>query len=204
MNKIILASASPRRKEILEQVGVSFDIIVSDADESVIKKNKENPHLYVQELSLLKAGAAAKSIKKMHSGIHYILSADTIVCHHGEILGKPVDSMDAFEMLHALSGDCHEIYTGFCIMRVSDGFSVCNYEKTVVKFYDLSPEIIQKYLASGEYADKAGGYGIQGIGSLLVEKIEGDYFNVVGLPIAKINQVFRKEFGIDLLNPGNI
>ncbi len=193
MKKFVLASASPRRKELLEQLGLRFDILVSNADESCVKN--DSPELYVQELALLKATASYQMLQKNC----YLISADTVVCLDGEILGKPKDRQDAERMLRSLSGNWHEVYTGFCIMRAKDGYTVCSHEKSRVKFFSLTDEIIADYLNTCEPYDKAGAYGIQGVGAVLVEKIEGDYNNIVGLPLAKLNQVFLKEFNLNLM-----
>ncbi len=193
MKNFVLASASPRRKELLEQLGLRFDILVSNAEESCVKK--ESPELYVQELALLKATASYQMLQQDC----YLISADTVVCFEGRILGKPKDRRDAACMLHALSGNWHEVYTGFCIMRTKDGYTVCSHEKSRVKFLSLTDEMIAEYLNTNEPYDKAGAYGIQGLGALLVEKIEGDYNNIVGLPLAKLNQVFLKEFNLNLM-----
>ena len=194
MEKFVLASASPRRKEILEQVGLKFDIVISDADENSIKIDMP-VSLYVQELALIKANAAAKTLLKIGEKDKIIISADTIVVKDGEILGKPKDEEDAFLMLSKLSGEEHEVYTGFCIMRTKDMFSVANYEKTTVKFQEISPEKIREYIETKEPMDKAGAYAIQGKGALFVEKIDGDYQNVVGLPVFKLAKILEEEFG---------
>lgn len=193
MSKIILASASPRRRELLEQIGVDFGVFVTDADESKIDKNLP-VNLYVEEVAMAKAAAACSSAENK-----IIISADTVVYHDGKILGKPKDESDAFKMLSSLSGNMHEVYTGICIMRSSDGFAVADYEKTEVYFNSLTEDEINNYIRSKEPMDKAGAYGIQGLGALLVNRINGDYFNVVGLPLSKLAEMLRKEFEIDLL-----
>ena len=196
MNKFILASASPRRKELLSAIGLDFTVIVSEADEDSISKELE-PSLYVQELALLKAAATSKTISDNKDAI--VIAADTIVTLDNKILGKPSDTSDAFTMLKALSGRTHEVYTGYCIMRISDGMSVCKAVKTEVTFKTLTDEKINSYIASGEPMDKAGAYGIQGLGSLLIEKFNGDYHNVVGLPISSLADTLEKEFDIKLI-----
>lgn len=193
MTEFVLASASPRRKELLEVMGLDFNIVVSNADEDSISKDIPIP-LYVQELALIKAGAVAKEILNRKNAV--IISADTIVTLDGEILGKPADSKSAYEMLKSLSGRTHEVYTGYCVMRISDGKTVCNSVKTRVQFKELDDEKINAYIKSGEPMDKAGAYGIQGKGSLLIGKIDGDYFNVVGLPISALADTLEREFEI--------
>lgn len=195
MKKYILASASPRRKELLEQIGMKFDIIVSDADENIISKDMP-PNLYVEELAMLKASSTIEYLRKNHYGNCIVISADTIVTLDGKILGKPKDEKDAFEMLRTLSGKSHEVYTGICIMRSDNGFSVADFEKTVVHFNQLTDEKIKWYINTGEPMDKAGAYGIQGQGAILINKINGDYFNVVGLPLAKLVKILENEFEI--------
>lgn len=196
MIDFILASGSPRRKELLELMGLEFKVIVSQADEDSVSKDLK-PGLYVQELALLKASATAKEVLRNKNAV--IISADTIVTLDGQILGKPKDEDDAFNMLSKLSGCEHEVYTGYCVMRISDGKAVCGKVRTKVKFKDLSDDKIRGYINSGEPMDKAGAYGIQGLGSLLIEKIDGDYFNVVGLPISALADTLEDEMDIKLL-----
>lgn len=194
--EFILASGSPRRKEILSAAGVKFSVLVSDADESAV--NKDAPvGIYVQELALLKAAAAAKYVLKKKDAV--IISADTIVTLDGKILGKPRDEDDAFDMLKSLSNRAHEVYTGYCVMRMSDGFTVCSSVKTEVLFKELDDDLIRRYIRTGEPMDKAGAYGIQGKGAILAEKINGDYFNVVGLPVSALAKTLKDEFDIEIL-----
>lgn len=188
-----MASASPRRKELLEQIGIKFDIVISNADES--KVGKDMPvMLYVEELAMLKAAATADYLRKNKHGDFIIISADTVVTLDGKILGKPKSEEDAFNMLCALSGKKHEVFTGICVMRSKDGFSVADYEKTTVYFNELTDEKIRSYIKTGEPMDKAGAYGIQGRGAVLVNRIDGDYFNVVGLPLSKLSKILESEF----------
>lgn len=196
MIDFILASGSPRRKELLELIGLEFKVIVSQADEDSVSKDLK-PELYVQELALLKASATAKEVLRNKNAV--IISADTIVTLDGQILGKPKDEDDAFNMLSKLSGREHEVYMGYCVMRISDGKAVCGKVRTKVKFKDLSDDKIRGYINSGEPMDKAGAYGIQGLGSLLIEKIDGDYFNVVGLPISALADTLEDEMDIKIL-----
>lgn len=196
MEKIILASASPRRSEILKNIGLQFDVVVSDADEKSISPDC-GAELYVQELALLKAAAVAKKTELKKDQI--VISADTVVVLDGKILGKPTDRQDAANMLQMLSGREHSVITGICVLRLKDAFSVCDSVVTRVKFKDLSSELIDLYIDTNEPMDKAGAYGIQGRGALLCEKIDGDYFNVVGLPVSKLCDILRNDFGIELL-----
>lgn len=195
MTEFILASASPRRKELLETMGLDFSVVVSDADESAVSKDVPT-RLYVQELALLKAAATAKTVFKKKNAV--IISADTIVTLDGEILGKPKDEADAYEMLSALGGRVHEVYTGYCVMRIRDGKTVCKSEKTEVEFKPLTENKIRSYINTREPMDKAGAYGIQGKGSMLINRINGDYFNVVGLPVSALADTLEAEFEIDI------
>ena len=196
MTEFVLASASPRRKELLEKMGLQFSIVVSEADESTVSRDIP-VNLYVQELALLKASATAKMLLRNKKAL--IIAADTIVTLDGEILGKPDGEDGAKKMLSSLSGRTHEVYTGYCIMRISDGKTVCNSVKTEVKFKTLTEQKIRSYIESGEPMDKAGTYGIQGLGSMLIEKINGDYFNVVGLPVSALADTLEEEFELEIL-----
>lgn len=180
MKKIILASSSPRRRELLQTAGLEFEIHVKDVDESVPEGTP--PEEAAKMTAAKKAAAVADEFKK-----EIVIGADTIVVADGRILGKPKDETDAANMLKMLSGIEHEVITGVCIICDSMSHNFAQISK--VKFYDLSEEEILSYVASGEPMDKAGSYGIQGLGCTLVERIEGDYFNIVGLPVAA---VYRK------------
>ena len=196
MSEIILASASPRRKELLSNMGLDFTVVVSDADESKADKTVP-PHIYVQELAFLKAAASGKKILKNRNAI--VISADTVVVLDDKILGKPKDKKDAFDMLKSLSGKTHNVYTGFCVLRIRDGKTVCKHVLTGVRFKTLSDEKIERYIDSGEPMDKAGAYGIQGLGAMLIDGIIGDYFNVVGLPVSALSDVLEEEFDFELM-----
>ncbi len=178
--KIILASNSPRRKELLTQAGVDFEVKSADVEEIT---TKTNPDEVVIELSQLKARAVAKD----NAG-RVVLAADTVVACDGKILGKPADENDAFNMLKALSGKSHQVYTGVTIIS-EDGSIKSFAECTEVVMYENSDELIHKYVATKEPMDKVGAYGIQGKGAVLVKEIKGDYNNVVGLPLAKVYRV---------------
>lgn len=187
MKRFIVASASPRRKELLENQGFEFEIIPSSADESC-EKNLTAPEL-VLELSERKA----KSVFENNSDA-VVLGCDTVVEYGGTVLGKPVDREEAVKMLRMLSGKIHNVHTGVCIM---DKNNTVSFVKTVkVEFYELTEELIEKYVSSGECDDKAGAYGIQGLGCVLVKGIEGDYFSVVGLPVAETVRALW-QFGIE-------
>ena len=182
MKKIILASSSPRRRDILEQIGVKFDVIPSNADESTAASD---PAEYVKGLSDRKASEVAKRVE----GECIILGSDTVVVHKNRILGKPADQKAAFNMLRSLSGDVHYVYSGVTvIVKEGDGkirkktFAV----STEVKVTDLSDDQIRVYIESGEPMDKAGAYAIQGRFAPYIERISGDYYNIVGFPISSI------------------
>lgn len=183
MKHIILASASPRRKEILELADLKFDIMPSNAQEIT---TKTAPNEVVMELASIKA----KDIYKKSEKQSMIVGADTVVAYQGQILGKPADKADAKRMLTMLSGQTHEVYTGVCI--IEDGKTKTFYEETKVTFYEISDEQIDHYIKTGEPMDKAGSYGIQGKAAVFIKGIEGDYYNVVGFPIARFLQEITK------------
>lgn len=176
---MILASQSPRRRQILQEAGFSFRTIPSAFDENQI--STDTPEVLVARLA---AGKASDVCGQAMPG-EAVVGSDTVVVLDGNVLGKPKDAADARRMLQRLSGRTHEVMTGVSIWRDNqeiDGFV----EKTAVAFWDLPPAQIDAYVASGEPFDKAGAYGIQGYGRLLVKGIEGDFYNVVGLPIARL------------------
>ncbi len=197
MRKYILASASPRRRELLEQLGINFDIMVAPIDESGIDKGMA-PDLYAGVLSMYKAAAVAKVLREQGRTKELIIAADTIVYLDGKILGKPTDDNDAKRMLMELSGKEHEVYTGLCVMRIKDGYSVSRSVMTKVSFKTLSEEEIDAYVKTGEPSDKAGAYAIQGKASVFINSITGDYFNVVGLPLSELYDILKNEFDIKL------
>lgn len=181
---IILASASPRRRELLSQI-CDFKVITSDCDENC---SITEPRDLVCELSLRKAKAIAATDDDI------VIGADTVVAVDGKILGKPHSEREAKEMLMALSGKTHSVFTGVTVIK---GDKVITFaEETCVTFYELTDKLIDRYVASGEPMDKAGAYGIQGKGCVLVQGISGDYFNVVGLPVARLYRVLDQIGGI--------
>ena len=183
MKKIILASSSPRRKELLETAGVEFEIHVKDVDESVPEGTPP-----AEAAKMTAAKKATVIAEEYADGI--VIGADTIVVAGEKILGKPKNKEDAVNMLRMLSGVEHEVITGVCIINGGEKDSFAQISK--VKFYELTDEEIETYVASGEPMDKAGSYGIQGLGCTLVEHIEGDYFNIVGLPVAEVCRRIKK------------
>ncbi len=175
--KIILASGSPRRRELLTQAGIEFEVDPADIEEIT---GETLPSKVVEDLSRQKA----LSVSEHHKG-QMVLAADTVVAFDDEILGKPKDEDDAFRMLTELSGRTHQVYTGVTIVD-ANGLAKTFSECTMVSMYENSAEQIKKYISSGEPMDKAGAYGIQGLGAVLVKEIQGDYNNVVGLPLARV------------------
>ena len=191
--KLILASQSPRRKELLSLITQDFEVQVSHVEEKI--PSGLQPHEAVMHLARIKAEAvAAEMAAQPNTQPGVVLGADTVVVLDGEIMGKPKGHADCVRMISALSGREHEVLTGVCI--VENGREESFYERTAVKFLKLSDEEIQWYASLDEPYDKAGAYGIQGYGSLLIEGICGDYFNVMGLPVAALN---RKLYGLGVL-----
>lgn len=179
---LILASKSPRRRELLSLITPDFKIMTADVDEALPDGIK--PDEAVKYLSKIKA-------QPFDNGADTIIGADTVVAVDGKILGKPPSRADAFNMLTMLSGKWHSVFTGVTVIAPDYTKTVC--VETRVKFYALSDDEINAYLDTDEPYDKAGAYGIQGKGSLLVEKIDGDYFNVVGLPVSTLNRLLLKD-----------
>lgn len=189
--RIILASGSPRRIELLDQFNIDFDVIPSKIEE--VTRPYETPVQAVMALAFEKANDVANMYPDA-----VIIASDTIV-YKENILGKPSSRADAKAMLNILNGEEHDVYTGIALVYKDKNIRVVDYEKTTVTFNSLNDEQIEKYLDTNEPLDKAGAYGIQGIGALLVKKIDGDYFNVMGLPLSKLSQLLEKYFQIDLL-----
>ncbi len=181
---LVLASASPRRREILSAAGYGHVVRPADIDESVFDGIK--PQLMVQ---LLAAGKAAAAVENAGE---WILGADTVVASEGKVLGKPANEDDAFRMLSMLSGKTHYVYTGVALLCADDGRMRTLCEETAVTFRKLSEEEIRAYIETGEPMDKAGAYGIQGKGGTLVEKTEGDFQNVVGLPLTAVRRLMSE------------
>ena len=177
--EIILASASPRRKELLEKLDLEFSVCPADIDESLLPD--EDAGMYPLRTAVQKAMAVAKTAENA-----IIIAADTVVVLDDRILGKPKDEKEAKEMLQRLSGREHIVITGIGVVDTVSGRTLSATEQTIVYFHPLRDEEIDAYIATGECMDKAGSYGIQGKGSLLVRKIDGDYFNVMGLPLSRL------------------
>ncbi len=188
MKELILASQSPRRKMLLEQVGVPFTVFSSDVDENI--DTDTEPAGVVQILAARKADHVARQLSENQSAV--VLAADTIVVLNNRVLGKPKDRDDAFEMLQMLQNQWHEVMTGIVLIDIATGKRLMHVEKTKVWIRPLTSGAIRSYIDSGEPLDKAGAYGIQGLGALLVEKLEGCYFNVVGLPLYSLSFMLGK------------
>lgn len=198
MNRIILASKSPRRKELLTQLGLSFDILVSNEPETI---TKENPCEIVEELSWQKATNIWKQLEEMgeNKDEHLIIAADTIVVKENHILGKPKNENDAITMLNLLQGDTHQVYTGVTLLwnKAGEVFKKSFQVRTDVTVYPMSEEEIQNYVNTKDPLDKAGAYGIQGCFAAYINSVAGEYNNVVGLPIGRLYQVMKENSLLD-------
>ena len=193
--EIILASASPRRKEILQNTKLKFEIQKSDIEEVILEN--ESPESMVVRLEYEKAYDVAQKNKDK-----LVIGADTIVALDNEVLGKPKDKEEAYQMIKKLSNKTHKVITGISLINISHGMVVNDYVVSLVTFKDLSEDSIKDYINTNESLDKAGAYGIQGYGALLVDNIQGDYFNIVGLPISKLSDLLKDHFDINLFYGG--
>lgn len=190
--QIVLASASPRRKELLERLNIQPIIAQKSISEKI--NSGELPEVVVMSLAFKKALAISYSYPD-----DIVIGADTIVVNDGVILGKPNDEGEAYKMLKNLSSKSHKVITGISILSQSKGIKIIDYESTIVKFRELSDRQIKNYIFTKEPLDKAGSYGIQGLGAVFVEKIDGCYFNVVGLPLSKLDNLLRKFFDYNII-----
>lgn len=191
MKKLILASSSPRRAELLKQIGLDFEIRAGNVDETPLPGL--SPPELVRYLAEKKAAAVAR---QLNDGI--VIAADTVVVWQGLLLGKPLDEDDAFAMLSRLQGSVHEVFTGIALAGARSGKSLVGHEQTRVFFRAIGEDEIRRYIAGGEPLDKAGAYGAQGRGAVFIKRLEGCYTNVVGLPLARLS-LMLKEFGINVL-----
>lgn len=193
MNKIILASASPRRRELLEQLSVEFEIIPSQVEE---KMKSMEPSRMVMELSEIKAEDIYNRLSQEEKELSTVIGADTVVAFEDQVMGKPQSSSEAIEMLSRLQNNTHQVYTGVTlIFRKGPGkvpSKISFFEKTDVTMYPISSDEIAAYVNTGEPMDKAGAYGIQGRGAAFIKEIHGDYNNVVGLPIGRLYQEMKR------------
>lgn len=191
MKKIVLASASPRRKELLERIGLKLEVEPSNYEENI--SSATEPHKLAKSISLEKAKLVARNYKNA-----LVIAADTFIVLEGEILGKPTTETEAKRMLEAISGRQHSVITGFTIIDTGNNKVLSSSVETKVHIRELTSKEIDSYVKSKEPLDKAGAYAIQGLGSVIVEKIEGDYFNVIGLPLSTVTESL-KEFGVHIL-----
>lgn len=191
----ILASKSPRRREILETMGLSFEVVVADTDE---QSDVRDPYRLVEILAERKGRAVRDRLLGEGRDLSdtLIISSDTVVAIDGEILGKPRDEEDARRMLRLYSGRSHEVVSGICLLR--GGVCVTSHEVTRVTFDEMDEETICRYVSLAKPYDKAGAYAIQGLASAYISGIEGDYFNVVGLPVHRMNRLYFENFGENL------
>ena len=187
--EIILASKSPRRRELLQLVGLDFSVVPSNADESAILE--DDPAMLVRRLASVKCEA----VKSARSDC-LVIGADTIVVYDGQVIGKPTDAHDAKRILRLLSGKTHTVYSGLCVM--TDEKKLVCHDTTYVTFADLSDEVIDAYVATGDPLDKAGAYGIQGMFGMFVERIDGNYFNVIGMPLPRLYELMLSA-GVDIM-----
>lgn len=191
--ELVLASASERRKDLLKRLTNNFKIEVSNFDENTVSFNS-SPEQYVMSIAEGKALSIGACIKKDA----VVIGCDTAVFMDGKVLGKPLNKANAFEMLRYLSGHTHQVYSGIVLYNTFSKEMMRDFVKTDVTFSEIDDDLIVKYIETGEPLDKAGAYGIQGLGGIFVEKINGCYYNVVGLPLNKLNNMLRR-MGVNLL-----
>jgi septum formation protein len=193
--KLVLASASPRRQELIAILGLPVKIIPSRVQEDT--PDHWSPSQIVEGLSKRKADAVKDKLSESTDFSSIVVGSDTIVVLNGKVMGKPRDASEAEQMLQELAGEVHEVYTGITCIRISDAKTVTSHRVTKVRMRNLSSTQISRYVSTGESMDMAGAYGIQGIGSLLIESIDGCYFNVVGLPLSLL-AVILEQFDITI------
>jgi len=192
--KIILASTSPRRRELIQNLGLPVEAVKNAADETV--DEGLSPEEVVKTLAERKMVAAFQKLEDVKNKI--VVAGDTIVVLRNQILGKPCDKGDAFQMLNQLQGKTHTVYSGLACMNAESGEKIVDYHFTKVKMKPLNERQIKKYIETGEPMDKAGAYAIQGLGATIVERIEGDYFTVVGLPLSLLADMLGR-LGVEIL-----
>lgn len=198
IRQLVLASSSPRRQELVASLGLSLPVLIlsSDADEST--PENWSPAMIVEQLGLRKARATAELLSSDAAKSSLIIGADTIVVLDGKVLGKPADKDNAIRTLSALEGREHEVYTGVAVIEPGTGRELVQHRMTRVTMKKLGEDRIRRYVDSGEPLDKAGSYGIQGLGATIVERIDGCYFNVVGLPLSLLSDMLD-EFSINVI-----
>ena len=213
--QVILASASPRRKDLLEQLGFNVKTIPSNVEEK--RNDGEDPENYVKRMAREKVLAVVQRVHatqapptdaartlRTASGLkdenaRWVIGADTVVVLEGQIFEKPVDTHDAFEMLLRLEGREHQVITGFCVFDLKKSKEGIQAVRTSVRFKTMSKTEIERYIATGECADKAGAYAVQGVGSYLIEQIAGSYTNVVGLPLCQVVEMMQEMGAHDVI-----
>lgn len=202
IKRIILASASPRRREVLEKFGLKFDVIPSDADENISKDMPCGD--YVTALAKIKGESVRDALAAKGEDVSdaLIISCDTVVYYDKMIIGKPGSDLDATVTLGMLSDSWHSVYSGLCL--IFGDTEMCDFARTDVKFAEISERDIERYVASGEPRGKAGSYAIQGEAAAFVEKIEGDYYNVVGFPLALFCRMLKYDLGTSVFDLGEI
>ena len=195
VKKIILASKSAARKSILVNLGINAEIYVTDADETLYDNINFTPAEIVTGLAQRKARKAACEINDPEI---FIIAADTIVAYDGRVIGKPSDADDAVKTLSMLSGNYHEVYSGITV--VYNNKTVCDYDVTKVKFRDIARTEIEEYVKTGDPLTKAGSYGAEGAGAAFMEHIEGDFFNIAGLPVFKFANILKNDFDMTVFD----
>ncbi|GIQ64586.1 Maf-like protein [Paenibacillus cisolokensis] len=198
IRQLVLASSSPRRRELVALLGLSLPVRLISTDVDETSDPAWTPAATVEQLALRKARAAAAMLRGEEAPPSVIVGADTIVVLDGQVLGKPQSEDEAVSMLRRLQGRSHDVYTGVALIGTADGRELVRHRSTRVTMKPLDDERIRRYVRTGEPMDKAGSYGIQGLGATLVERIEGCYFNVVGLPLPLLADMLS-EFGVDVL-----
>ncbi len=194
---LYLASTSPRRQELIRMLGLPYLIKPSDVDETI--NSPMSPSQLVETLAFRKAYTVYEQLKlsqEAKDGI--VIGSDTVVVHEGHVLGKPKDAEEAFQMLSKLQGNTHQVYTGITCLDLQSGRSETSHRVTHVTMKSLSEQQIRRYISTGEPLDKAGSYGIQGLGATIIDRIDGDYFNVVGMSLALLSELLAR-FGIETI-----
>ena len=199
VRQLVLASSSPRRRELVASLDLSLPVLILSTDTDEQTPESWPPQHIVEQLGLRKALAASHMLKQAENALHsLVIGADTIVVLDGEVMGKPVDQADAIGMLSKLQGRWHEVYTGIACVDTVSGSELIAHRMTRVQMKPLSLARIERYVASGEPMDKAGSYGIQGLGATLVDRIDGCYFNVVGLSLSLLSDMLSS-YGVEVL-----
>ncbi|UVI28124.1 Maf family protein [Paenibacillus spongiae] len=198
IRQLVLASSSPRRRELVVLLDLSLPVLILSTDADETTPSEWSPSYIVEQLALRKARAAVGCLEGEHAKNSVVVGADTIVVLDGEVMGKPKDTEEAVRMLGRLQGREHQVFTGVACIRTDDGSEIVSHRMTRVKMKSMDTIRIERYVASGEPMDKAGSYAIQGLGAVMVDSIEGCYFNVVGLPVSLLAEMLET-CGVDVL-----